>query len=211
MSDVFRNNHRVYSTTGESLEVELIAQVASTNKLAFEQLYRLYFVRLARFLDKMTRNSSLVEEVINDTMMVVWNKANTFNGTSKVSTWIFSIAYRQALKALNALHSSHTFEEPIRDSMQDPMHREMEVQLSEQRHEPDFQLHTKQIEIEFGRALLILPMDQRVTVSLTYYHGMGYQEIAETMGCPINTVKTRMFHARQRLKNMLSNSIGVSL
>jgi RNA polymerase sigma factor (sigma-70 family) len=207
MSGLYTNSHRGYVSTGELIEVELITQIAETNKLAFEQLYRLYFVRLARFLDKMTRNSSLVEEVINDTMMVVWNKANTFNGTSKVSTWIFSIAYRQALKALNAIQSSKIFEEP----MPDLMHGEVEVQLSEQQNEPDFRLHTKQIEIEFGRALLQLPLDQRVTVSLTYYHGMGYQEIADTMGCPVNTVKTRMFHARQRLKSMLSNSIGVSL
>jgi RNA polymerase sigma factor (sigma-70 family) len=207
MSGVYTNSQRSYVSAGELLEVELIAQVAVTNKQAFEQLYRLYFLRLARFLDKMTRNSSVVEEVINDTMMVVWNKASTFNGTSKVSTWIFAIAYRQALKALNAIHSSNTFEEPLPDSMQ----REVDVYLSEQESEPDFRLHTKQIEIEFGRALLQLPMDQRVTVSLTYYHGMGYQEIAETMECPVNTVKTRMFHARRRLKSMLSNSIGVSL
>jgi len=207
MSGVYTNSQRSYASAGELVEVELIAQVAVTNKQAFEQLYRLYFLRLARFLDKITRNSSVVEEVINDTMMVVWNKASTFNGTSKVSTWIFSIAYRQALKALNAIHSSKASEEPLSESIQ----REIDVHLGEQESEPDFRLHTKQVEIEFGRALLQLPMDQRVTISLTYYHGMGYQEIAETMECPVNTVKTRMFHARRRLKNMLSDSIGVSL
>ena len=61
--------------------------------------------------------------------------------------------------------------------------------------------------LDLNRALRALPMEQRVVVSLTYYHEMGYKEIAETMECPVNTVKTRMFHARQRLRFMLSDSM----
>ncbi|MBI3712676.1 MAG: sigma-70 family RNA polymerase sigma factor [Burkholderiales bacterium] len=180
--------------SGEALERDLLAQIAIADRNAFERLYRIYFDRLARFLDKMTRNSSLIEEVINDTMMVVWNKAQTFNGSSKVSTWIFAIAYRQALKALNA------YEEPLE--------AEHDERQSEAHFEPDFQLYAKQIDQEFGRALLALSVEQRTVVSLTYYHDMGYQEIADTMDCPVNTVKTRMFHARQRLKTLLLGSIG---
>lgn len=179
----------------DALELELVTQVAKADRRAFEQLYRIYFDRLARFLDKMTRNASLIEEVTNDTMMVVWNKAQTFNGSSKVSTWVFAIAYRQALKAL------HAYEEPLES--------EDDMRQSEEHVEPDFQLYAKQIEVEFGRALLTLSVEQRAVVSLTYYHDMGYQEIAETMACPVNTVKTRMFHARQRLKTLLIGSIGV--
>jgi hypothetical protein len=88
-------------------EASLVGRIAAGDRRAFEMLYRAYFPRLARFLHRMTRNSALIEEIANDTMLVVWQKAATFNGSSKVSTWVFAIAYRRACKALNA------FDEPV--------------------------------------------------------------------------------------------------
>src|SRR6266571_4938972 len=87
----------------EANEVRLIGQIAGGDRLAFTQLYRAYFPRLTRFLDRMTRKPTLIEEIINDTLLVVWQKAASFNHTSKVSTWVFAIAYRKALKAIDAL------------------------------------------------------------------------------------------------------------
>ena len=84
---------------GRPDERELIERVAARDLDAFEKLYRLYQPRLARFLINLVRRPQLVEEVLNDTMMVVWQTANRFRGASKPSTWIFSIAYRKALKA----------------------------------------------------------------------------------------------------------------
>lgn len=168
----------------------LLRRVCGGDRLAFQALYRSYFSRLARFLDRMTRNVPLVEEIINDTMMVVWQKAATFDGSCKLSTWIFAIAYRQALKALRGL-----------DVPLEPQ----EDQPGEAGAEPEHALAARQLQRGVSRALDALPMEQRMVVSLTYYHGMAYQEIADTMGCPVNTVKTRMFHARQKLKDMLSD------
>lgn len=168
----------------------LLRRVCGGDRLAFQALYRSYFSRLARFLDRMTRNVPLVEEIINDTMMVVWQKAATFDGSCKLSTWIFAIAYRQALKALRGL-----------DVPLEPQ----EDQPGEVGAEPEHALAARQLQRGVSRALDALPMEQRMVVSLTYYHGMAYQEIADTMGCPVNTVKTRMFHARQKLKDMLSD------
>ncbi|MFZ6723130.1 RNA polymerase sigma factor [Undibacterium sp. Ji49W] len=180
-------------TTPEAQEVQLIASIANADRQAFEALYRLYFGRLARFLDKMTRDTHLIEEIVNDTMLVVWQKAYTFNQTSRVSTWIFAIAYRQALKAIQ------TFDAAVESNF--------EHHAAETRYEPEHQMSAQQLEGDLNRALRALPMEQRVVVSLTYYHEMGYKEIAETMECPVNTVKTRMFHARQRLRFMLSDSM----
>ena len=171
-------------------ESELLRRIDGGDRLAFQTLYRAYFSRLARFLDRMARNDSLIEEIINDTMMVVWQKASTFDGSCKLSTWIFGIAYRQALKALRGLDEPlEQKEEPVGDAGAEPEHV----------------LAVRQLQRGVSRALDALPMEQRVVVSLTYYHGMAYQEIAETMGCPVNTVKTRMFYAKQRLKDMLSD------
>jgi RNA polymerase sigma-70 factor (ECF subfamily) len=171
-------------------ESGLLLQIRGGDKLAFQMLYRAYFSRLARFLDRMTRNVPLVEEIINDTMLVVWQKADTFDGSCKLSTWIFAIAYRQALKALRGL-----------DVPLEPQ----EDQAAEAGAQPEHALAARQLQRGVSRALDQLPMEQRMVVSLTYYHGMAYQEIAETMECPVNTVKTRMFHARQKLKDMLSD------
>ena len=83
----------------ERAEAGLVARVADRELDAFEALYRIYHPRLTRFLERVTRRPGLVEELLNDTMLVVWNRAATYNGNSKVSTWIFAIAYRKALKA----------------------------------------------------------------------------------------------------------------
>ncbi len=75
-------------------------RVAAKDRRAFDVLYRAYYRRLTRFLEQLTRRPHLTEEALNDTMLVVWRKAHTFDGSSRVSTWIFGIAYRKALKAV---------------------------------------------------------------------------------------------------------------
>jgi RNA polymerase sigma factor (sigma-70 family) len=173
----------------ERSEAQLIALVVDGDRDAFQALYRAYFPRLARFLDRMTRNPPLIEEIINDTMMVVWQRAATYDHSCKLSTWIFAIAYRQGLKAVNGQ------DEPVEQENEQP---------GESWREPEFALERLQLQQGVGVALEALPLEQRVVVSLTYFHDMDYKEIAETMGCPVNTVKTRMFHARRRLRDLLS-------
>ena len=82
-------------------EIALIGRVARGDRDAFAALYLAYHPRLTRFLDRVTRRPQLVEELLNDTMLVVWRKASTFNFRSQLSTWIFGIAYRKAMKAIS--------------------------------------------------------------------------------------------------------------
>ena len=176
--------------SGEPGETQLLERVAAGDRAAFQALYRSYFPRLARFLDRMVRSPTLLEEIINDTMLVVWQKAHTFDHSCKVSTWIFAIAYRQGLKALNA-------SDP-------PVDADVDLHAGDIRLEPEHAAVHQQLQLGVSKALDALSLEHRVVVSLSYYHEMGYQEIADTMGCPVNTVKTRMFHARQRLRTLLS-------
>ena len=90
-------------------EARLVSEIAAGELRAFEQLYRAYHPRLTRFLDRITRRPSMAGELLNDTMWVVWNRADSYNGRSKVSTWIFAIAYRRALSAMRGLR------EPVED------------------------------------------------------------------------------------------------
>ena len=78
----------------------LVERIAVGDLRAFEALYRAYHPRLDRFLGLMTSRRTIVEEALNDTLLVVWKNAASYNRTSKVSTWIFAIAYRTALKTL---------------------------------------------------------------------------------------------------------------
>jgi RNA polymerase sigma-70 factor (ECF subfamily) len=95
------------ASDGDDDDRRLIVHICGRELPAFETLYRRYHPRISRFLHRMLRPAHLVEEVLDDTLMVVWNHAERYNGQSKVSTWIFAIAYRKALKAL----ASH--DEPV--------------------------------------------------------------------------------------------------
>lgn len=174
-------------------EACLVGRIAGGDRRAFEALYRAYFPRLGRFLQRMTRSAPLIEEVVNDTMLAVWRKADTFDGSSKVSTWIFAIAYRRACKALQAL------DEPV-DAADDEREG-----LDADR--PDRQLERQRLGHAVDAALAALPLAQRTAFQLTFYHDMSYTEIAEIMECPVNTIKTRLFHARKRLALLLDGQL----
>jgi RNA polymerase sigma factor (sigma-70 family) len=172
---------------------ELLTRVASGDMEAFERLYRVYQLRLTRFLTALLKRPELIEEVLDDTMMVVWQSAGNFRGSSKASTWIFAIAYRKARKALASW--PHPMEDPQLDD-------KANTDLG-----PDEELGQQQLRVALVKAMDQLSIDHRAVVDLTYFHDMGYREIAEIVECPVDTVKTRMFHARRRLKQVISGSL----
>lgn len=178
-------------STPDSDEAYLLARVAGGDRAAFEKLYRTYFSRLSRFIGRMTRNAPLIEEVVNDTMLVVWQKAASFDGSCKPSTWIFAIAYRKTLKGLRG--------------SDDPVESDAALYEDESGNQPEQTLGRQQLQTTVAEALDQLPAAQRAVMVLTYYHEMAYSDIAEVVDCPVNTVKTRMFHARHRLKDLLWN------
>jgi RNA polymerase sigma-70 factor (ECF subfamily) len=174
-------------------DARLVGGVAGGELQAFEQLYRAYHPRLTRFLERLTRRPGLVGELLNDTMLVVWNRAGSYNSTCKVSTWIFAIAYRKSMKALAR------WDEAVEDAPDEDS--------APPESGPEQLLVQSQSRALLARALAALPVEQRAVVALTYLHGMGYREIGEIIGCPVDTVKTRMFHARRRMKTFLAGRL----
>lgn len=175
----------------------LLRRVAAKDKKAFEALYHLYYRRLFAYLFKIVRRPDLVEEVVNDVMLAIWSSAASFDGRSRASTWIFGIAYHKALKAL--ARRPAPAETGGEEEAPEPVDGD----------EPESLLARRELAGVLGRALHALPPEQRAVVELAYFYGLPYQEIAEVVGCPVNTVKTRMFHARRRLKELLPG-LGVS-
>jgi RNA polymerase sigma-70 factor (ECF subfamily) len=168
-------------------DAALLRRVAHADTQAFETLYRVYFPRLHRFLERVTHRVNLVEEILDDTMLVVWQKASAFNGQSLVSTWIFAIAYRKALKAL------HRLDEPVVDN---------DDNAAEDSQPDAAMLHAELREVLVDAIGRMSPA-HRAVIELTYYQGCAYSEIANIMDCPVDTVKTRMFHARRHLRRLI--------
>ena len=174
-------------------EARLIRRVVRGERGAFEELYRFYHPRLTRFLSNLLRKPELVEEVLNDTLMVVWRNPESYSGMSKLSTWIFAIAYRKASRA--------------RSRWDDPMEDNDADSRPSNEAGPEQHLEQRQVQKVLLKAMAGLSADHRTVVDLTYFHEMGHREIAEIMGCPVDTVKTRVFHARRHLKNALAGSL----
>jgi RNA polymerase sigma-70 factor (ECF subfamily) len=165
---------------------ELLVAVAAGSRQALEELYLSYHRRLVRFLSRFTPRYENVEEIINDTFMVVWQNAKDFRYASQVSTWIIGIAYRTALKSLRRQknHSAARSLDDYPEQTTDPT-SDTEVQ--------DWLKH----------GLDRLPDEQRLTLELAYNMGHSLEEIAVITRCPVGTVKARMFHAREKLRCFL--------
>lgn len=175
---------------------QLLARVAAQDRAAFQALYFAYHKRLSRFLMRVCRRRELAEEIINDTMFAVWQKAGDFRGEAQVSTWILGIAYRQALKALRRsagrlpLVSVNVGDTSLRELSDDAGAAQRELREW----------------LECG--LDSLPPPQRLVIELAYFLGHSCEEIAAITDCPVNTVKTRLFHARERLRDRLPGLSG---
>lgn len=172
----------------------LIERLALGDLDAFEAFYKEYRAKLRGFILNIVSNEEAVDEVFDDVMMVVWNKIGDFEGRSKLSTWVFSIAYRRALKERN---------------------KRIEVEYTDDVAEPEIVEGEAERELEAGRmkerikaALQKLPSDQGTVVRLAYFEGLNYRNIGAVMDCPEDTVKTRMFHARRKLKAALGGTLA---
>ena len=165
----------------------LLRSIAGQDRAALTELYKSYHARLFKFVYRLTCSYSDSEELVNDIMLAVWRSAGNFRGDSKPSTWIFGIAYRQALKRLSKkqLAVAPNFDvEQLSGSDSASVEQEDWVR----------------------NGLDSLPAAQRIAVELVFYLGLSYEEVAKVTDCPVNTVKTRMFHARRKLKTHLITS-----
>jgi RNA polymerase sigma-70 factor (ECF subfamily) len=167
-------------------DTALIALVASGDRVAFEKLYLAYHKRISRFLARFIRSRENREEIIDDTFMVVWRNAGQFRHTSRLSTWIIGIGYRTALRS-------------IRDNKY-PMVSQTIADFTEIR--SDYAIECEQRDW-VRKGLDRLPPEQRLILELAYGLGHSIEEIAAITCSPVGTVKTRMFHAREKLRHHL--------
>jgi RNA polymerase sigma-70 factor (ECF subfamily) len=171
----------------------LIVRICNADVGALEKLYHNYYPRLLRFIGRTSRREDLNEEIINDVMYTVWEKAATYNHQCKLSTWIFGIAYNKVRQALR--DNGYSNEDSLNDLESDGALFGVD--------DPGIkQLETREW---LDSILKVLSPDHRAVIELTYFEGLHYSEIALLMDCPENTVKTRMHHARKILAAHLTD------
>jgi len=173
---------------GNDLERELLQKISRGDRDAFRDLYLRYHRRLARFLTRLTNRYEDAEEIINDTLWIVWQRAGDFRDASRVSTWIMGIAYRRALKMFRRA-ATHQ--------------RAMTLEIADGETAVSDEIEAIEERQYLERALAQLPLEQRLVLEFSYYLDHSCEEIGEIMECPINTVKTRMFNARRKLRTIL--------
>jgi len=183
------------STADPDDDARLLDRIAAGDDAAFEELYHRYHRRLLGYLLRVLGRPGLVEEVLDDALLAVWQGAHRFDGRSRASTWIFGIAHHKALKALERSRresARETGDPPSPENESIPPHRQ-----------PDAAAIRSELRRKLRSALDVLSPVQRAVVELTFFYGYSYPEVAEIVGCPVGTVKTRMFHARRLLKERM--------
>jgi len=179
--------HTDQQRSAEQRERALLASIAEQDRDALGELYRVYQPRLFKFIFRLIRDYEIVEELVNDVMLVIWRGAAGFRGAAKVSTWIFGIAYRQTMRRLSRRQLKLVADiDP--DEFPAPTSADVETE-------------------DWVKAGIdALPVTQRAAVILVFYNGLSYAEAAVVADCPVNTIKTRMFHARRKLRELLNQA-----
>lgn len=169
---------------------KLLDGIAKGDRNAFTQFYQRHNRALFAFLVKLVREREMAEEVLSETMLEVWRQAGRFEGKSSVTTWVFSIAHHKAVSRL-------------RKKREVALDEEVAANIEDSAPTPD-KLATDQNMARLLKGLMErLSLDHREILQLAYFQEFSVQEIADVLDLPENTVKTRMFYARQRLKSLL--------
>jgi RNA polymerase sigma-70 factor, ECF subfamily len=168
----------------------IVERVAAGDRLAMQVLYARHHVRVYRFVLRIVNDAAAGEDLTSDVFLDVWKNAARFEGRSQVSTWMLSIARYKALAAL-------------RRRANDPLDDEVACKIPDTADNPEAILQKQNESAVLRQCLTELSPAQREIIDLVYYHEKSIAEVAEIIGAPQNTVKTRMFHARKRIAALL--------
>jgi RNA polymerase sigma-70 factor (ECF subfamily) len=181
------------ATQSEASDEVLIRSMADGDKRAFKALYARHHVRVFRFVLRFAGNESIAEEVVNEVFLEAWRHAQDFKGTSQVGTWLLSIARFKTISERRR-RSESQLDESVAAAIEDPSDTPA---ASMEKHERSDIL---------GECLAKLTPIHREVINLIYYQGKKIEEVAQSVGAPISTIKTRMHYARNRMADLLAEA-----
>lgn len=176
------------------LALRLLERIVQADEAAFRELYRGYSQRLYAYVLRQLGDPAQAEEIVADTLYEVWRQPGRFRGDSQFSTWLIGIARNKLLMALRSRRpdAQHEDLDAVAETLPSDDAGAFEVLAQRQRQEG------------VRDCMQRLSEEHREAVHLVFYEGMALAEVATIQGCPENTVKTRLFHARLKLKNCLA-------
>ncbi|MEA2720348.1 MAG: polymerase sigma-70 factor, subfamily [Candidatus Eremiobacteraeota bacterium] len=171
----------------------LLERIAARDRVAFETFFRTHGPAVHRFVRDLVRDDGLAEELTSDVMVEVWRSAGKYGGRSRARTWMFGIAHHKAIDALRKRRAALV---PLDDLLGAATNvtgpEEAALRADDRRRLDD--------------ALTSLSAEHRAVLELTYVEGFSQKEIADIVDCPVATVKTRAFYAKQRLRDALATA-----
>jgi RNA polymerase sigma-70 factor, ECF subfamily len=168
----------------------LIGRIAQGDRLAMQVLFARHHVRVYRFVLRLVRNEASAEDLISEVFLDVWRQADRFEGRSAVSTWLLAIARFKALSSM-------------RRRPDEELDDEAAGAIEDTSDTPEVSLQKKDKSELLRDCLEQLSREHREVIDLVYYHEKSIEEVAEIVGIPEATVKTRMFYARKKLSELL--------
>ena len=192
-------------------DAPLVQRAVAGDHKAFELLVIKYQRRIQRLIGRMVRDVDLVEDIAQETFIRAYRALAQFRGDAQFYTWLYRIAVNTAKKSLMDLKRNPTVSENSFKSDDDDETSPVENELTSSE-TPDAVLASKEIAQIINNALEALPDELRQAITLREIEGLSYEEISEAMNCPIGTVRSRIFRAReaisQKVKPLLENQSG---
>ena len=193
-------------------DAQLVERAAAGDHRAYELLVIKYQRRIERLIGRMVRDVDLVPDIAQETFIRAWRALHQFRGDAQFYTWLYRIAVNTAKKSLLELKRNPVVIEAALqagDHDDETSRRDNELTAEST---PESELAAREIAAAVNAAMEALPEDLRQAVTLREIEGMSYEEIAEAMDCPIGTVRSRIFRAREaisaRVKPLLSHQTG---
>jgi len=177
----------------QSGDNDLIKRIATGDRLAMRALFARHNVYVYRFVLRLVGDEALADDLVSEVFIDVWRNAGRFEGRSQVSTWIMAIARFKALSAL-------------RRRKDDELDDAEAASIPDTADDPELAIQKKDTLAILRACMSHLSRDHREIIDLVYFHEKTVEEAAEIVGVPENTAKTRMFHARKRMSQLLQQA-----
>jgi len=185
----------------------LVERVQQGDKKAFELLVVKYHRKIIRLISRLVRDPAEVEDVAQDAFIKAYRALPQFRGESAFYTWLYRIAVNTAK---NYLATQGRRPEANSDIDAEEAETFADGEQLRDINTPESMLHTRQVADTVNRAMEALPEELRTAITLREIEGLSYEEIAEAMGCPIGTVRSRIFRAREAIAEKLRPLLGTA-
>ena len=201
-----QQSSKLVTMTEREKDHSLVQRVQRGDKVAFEMLFTKYQRRVSRLVSRFVRSDAEVEDIVQESFIKAYRALGSFRGDSAFYTWLYRIAVNTAKNHLVSASkrpiSLTQFEKNDDDDFE-------EDHFMSDAATPESELITKQIAETVNKTMNELPADLREAIMLREIEGMSYEDIADSMGCPIGTVRSRIFRAREAISQKIKPMLDV--